>query len=250
MATIEMDMSEFKGMEKNTKLLEKSLKREQDNKDEIEKLRKNQIKTLKDNSKIVTIVKTTVNEEHLYAKRDPSEIISRLTAHQSRRSGGWEERSNHNVDHLMHQPRSGNLYQEIDWIADSFFAKTHSKSQPTEEVTTKGLDEYLVEAKKEIREEEEAKVSTQLERLDVLEKEAIETRLKYEEISSDLLKAQNDLSDMTTDNLELEDLTEALEETIKAYSLDELKEIVNADYNIFSAGKLITKIRKFVNKLV
>lgn len=73
-----MDISEFKEMEKNANLLEKALEREIKANKKIDKLKQQQIKDLKNNSKVITVITKTEHTEHLLQRRDPHQIIRRL----------------------------------------------------------------------------------------------------------------------------------------------------------------------------
>ena len=147
MAKIEMDVTEYDAMRKNTELLEASLLKEETLNQQIKDLQQQNIEDLKQNSMRIVKVKTTEVRQFILRKRPDDEIITQM-----RRifydSGYQNHHSSYNFDTIIQQ------------IEDAFFQLQEATSSSGEHsvVTVHGLDEV----KEELRTEERAKVADEV----------------------------------------------------------------------------------------
>lgn len=234
MAKVEMDLSEFKEIEKNKELLEKSLKENKKYQKEIDELKEKELQLLRDNSKVVTIINKTEKTEHLLKRRDPYEIIERL-----------QRDSRQRINHYNYRSQS-DLINELDWISQSFWDVTTSYSMDEKSVTTKGLDEYLIELEEKVRNDIDKEIQEKLNRLNSLEENILILENNLKEVKSDLRKAESDLELITKENIEQEELIEYLDNKIEQFS--DVKEILNQSYNIFNYSKIINEAKTIVNE--
>ena len=150
MAKIEMDISEYEAMKENKRLLEDSLKNERGLQEEIKKLTDEKTKALEDaKMKVVKISKTEVTE-HVLAKRDIHAMLPDICRYLG-------------IDfyQIPHHRLQG--IQSANYLIDSMFEKITSRSYPTEEVTTHGLDEISVEIRNDLKSKMDSETREKLE---------------------------------------------------------------------------------------
>jgi predicted nuclease with TOPRIM domain len=222
MAKIEMDISEFKAMEENKKLLENALEREKKLNEQIDVLNKEKIKALEDAK--MKVIKVTKEEraEHILTRKSPEEIYRLL------------QRININStpNHRAHSmPITGYLHH-IDYRMDTCFEKTTSYVTPFEEYTTEGLDEVKAELRVDIEKNIDDKIKDKLKKAE----ELCDVNDKLQKDSKKLKKEIKGLSDENT----------FLNDKIKIFEED-YKEISEKYDRNEKSHKLILKIKTFIN---
>lgn len=215
MAKIEMDLSEFKQMEKNAQLLEEALAREKDQSDELDKLRKEKIRILESNSKkVVTIVEHRTQETKL-VRRDALDIMSRLRnifldEQRGIRRGAMSGPMSGGMSHS----RSDTEYL-VERMIDTCFTPATLESEPTKTVNVVGLDDVKRDLKKKLKEELDSDTKAKLRKYELLLE-------NYNKTTKDLRDSRaivNQLnSSIETKNNDLELLEDKLEHSEESYN--------------------------------
>lgn len=202
-----MDISEYEALKENKSLLEAALKREKEQNSKIETLQQEKIDVMKQNEKSVTIVERVDTTEIALIKRGTEDILRRLRTYFDKGNiGGYYS----------------SLRGDIDSITEVFFEKTEARSFPTEKsVTYKGLDEVKEELKKLVEEEVdfdreslEKTISSLRNRLEIGDDRIQELQSKVTDLKLDLEAQQKDNELLSQENLEQEELIEALTEDL------------------------------------
>jgi hypothetical protein len=221
MATIKLDISEYELMQENKRLLENSLKNEQELHEKIKQLTQEKIDALETaKMKVVKIRKTEITE-HLLQKKD-----DRST---------WEE-----IFHLIGIRGINPPCISMDYLRGAFFSKATSYSTPTEEITTHGLDEIKLEIRNELKEQLDDEIASKIKIADM------QISQNNELINSNTqLKTDNDI--LTQNNKLLVEqcnvLTKTLNEvTNHAETLDKIKEILKNGYGRWNKSQLLDNI--------
>lgn len=235
MAEVKMELSEFKRLEKTEEDLREVLKREKKNAKKIQQLEQDKIKALEENDKSVTIVTEVHKTEMLIQKRSDMEICNHFAR--------WIRRAiisiNRNHDHFMvrrgsdytmdvnllasmlsnelHRPNHFGMNEsDVDpsILVDMFFEKRESIGRPCPElrtVTRKGLDEYIVQLKDELRSEMDEDTRKRLDDIPSLISSAKEAEAKRKEAVRESKELKLELG-------ESQGLVEELEKQVKELS--------------------------------
>jgi hypothetical protein len=234
MAKIEMDLSEFKEMEKNAKLLKDALKREKEQQDKIAIFKEEKIKALEEANMSVTHITRTENTEYVLNKRDPREILQQLERFV--RQGDHRFRQG---DHrFLGSMQMDHIEFELNNISDAFFEKTKMYSEPIKTVTTKGLDEVTAEIETRLRLEIKGEVQDQLDQLKRLKEDKVKMISELNNLRFDFAKAEADNEVLTEENLQHAELIESWEESEKL-----VNELLNKPHNVFNAYKKLNALK-------
>lgn len=238
MAKIEMDVSEYEAMKENKQLLEQSLKRERELKDQVDKLNDEKIEALKDaQKKVVKIRKKTVTE-HKMVKRPYDEVVRNIYA--------WFEARNKYRGVYTELEHESDLRQLIHWMFDTVTSETDDNG--LEEVTTHGLEQ----AKHEIAEEYKANMDKKYTQRLEDAKEALEVNNKLREKISELRTEYDQISSLNEFySKRIEELTNEnneLEEFIKSIGLqsNKIHSLVSEEFHIFNAYSKLKRIHETV----
>lgn len=209
MATIKLDISEYKLMEENKELLEQALKREEELHDKLEQSQQEKIDAMEANQKKVTIVEEITKTETCLVRRGAEETIERL------------------LHRIRHYGRSGygtwTAENELDYIVSAFFEKTEAVGRPVKkEVTYQGLDEVTERIRKELM--EQLRFDHEKHKLDL--KQLAEKLKLVEEIKQSLSRSlelrgdeckkwEVDYGQIVDENLQYEEYVEYLEAEIE-----------------------------------
>jgi hypothetical protein len=237
MAKIEMDISEYKEMEKNARLLEKALEREQEQQFKIEALTLEKMKALEDASKSVSYITKINTQQVLLKKRPPRDILDHLEHYMQVEYRGGRYEPFRRFESMGRD----RLCDELDNISKAFFDIQTLHNEKTETVVVKGLDETI--AKIKIQEEAKLikKYKSELARLEYIEGRLEELKLSLATLNADLIKSAADNELLAAENLEHAELIEAWEESEK-----EFKKLIKEPHNIFNASKKLSRIKSLV----
>ena len=239
MAKIEMDISEFKAMEENKKLLEDALGRERELADKVDKLNQEKIEILKQNEKTVTVIHKQQVYKMLKTPYSPHQVFEKMKRFFQDTLGsskytrpGMDYRD---MTHAIRAEMSTRVDGEGHWqtLIDSIFETAEATSMIDKEVTRKGFDEEILEIKKEYHESLSKETKAQLSELESLIKENKslhqDLKLKNKEI-----KNLEESFDRLTETLEKESENHiSTKKSIKVF-LKDLKQIVDSPFSIFS----------------
>ena len=234
MAKIEMDLSEFKIMEDNKRLLEESLKREKEQNDKIEAFKQEKIDILKSNEKSVTIVKRIERTDLIRPKINSDLILNRLQT-------GFNRDRN-----------SVNYKSNLDTIIDGCFEVSKVESfPPEEEVTIKGLNEVTDELRADIIKGFDKEInnltnkSKSLKSLnEILESNSIVAKQQLLDTTNSLNSAEKDIIKLATENIEYEEYVEILELQLENYN--KIKKLLSIKINIFNYRGFFNKIKDLI----
>ena len=234
MAKIEMDLSEFKIMEDNKRLLEESLKREKEQNAKIESFNQEKIDILKSNEKSVTIIKRTERTDLIRPKVKSNLILNRLQA-------GFNNRRN-----------SMDYKTDLDIIIDSCFEILKSESfPPEEEVVIKGLEDVKADLRSEIIKDFEKQINNLNNKVkslkdlnELLESNSLVTKQQLLDTNDSLKSAEKDIFKLAVENIEYEEYTEALELQLENYN--KIKKLSNNKVNIFNFIGFVKKVKNLL----
>lgn len=242
MAKIEMDLSEFKLMEENRKLLEESLDREKKLSEENKLLQEEKIKILKNASMSVSYIKRKIVQETKLQNRSDEEIHSSLMRMYDR------ERRGNNREHGY--PGFGIMNSMVDY----FFESKTIEYEGDVEVISRGLDEVRAEIKSDYVKELSKDTLEKLDKLKIVSKENANNHSELSKLKIVSNEFENQLTESKIRNEKLtEELMKINETIIDNYSLKE--EIINLikkqDFAFFETAstfksKLILNIRNRV----
>lgn len=152
MAKVEMDLSEYQEIQKNKELLEKSLGRERELSDKLDRVNEEKINAFKSNEKLVTIINRKVSSGRIRTRRSVEDCVKSLQ------------------DLIRTKGSLRNITDsEYDSFIDSFF-EVQEYNTENETVTRRGFDEVKKKVKKEYLKELKGVTETKLqEREDLLE---------------------------------------------------------------------------------
>lgn len=137
MATVKIDISEWETMKSKERLLEDSLKREQELSSRINELKEEKIKALENaKMKVVKITKNQTKQFKLARVSNLTELKERLIR--------VIHSINGNVDYAA-QPTTNNVYDYLD----NLFTTTTSIIEGVPEITLHGLDEIKAELREQ-----------------------------------------------------------------------------------------------------
>lgn len=242
MATIEMDVSEFKAMEKNTELLEEALKREKKLNDRVNELQKAEIKALETAKKKVVHVTEVSRNDY---------VITMVPRHELLQS----------VRDAMNMIQRGHVEYGIDrleTIQQGFFAVTHDQGMETSYIKSVGLDETKAEIRKDLENLLEDKYRREIEAYNKLkdnieEVKNAESKKASVAIEAEMKKAEK--ASARADKLTIKygrliSRTEKLEEALSValYFVDELTDFVETS-NMFNRRKKLAQAKQFKIKL-
>lgn len=238
MAKIEMDVSEYEAMKENKRLLEQSLERERELKDQVDKLNDEKIQAVEDaQKKVVKIRKKTITE-HKVVKRPYDDIVRNFYAWYSERDmfrGVYSE---------YEQER--NLNRLIDWMFDTVTSETDDDG--IEEVTTHGLEQVKHEIAEEYKASMDKKYAQRLEdakeALEVnnkLHEKISELRTEYDQVSSSNEFYSKRTEELTKENNELEEFIESI-----GLQSNKIHSLVSEEFHIFNAYSKLKRIHETV----
>lgn len=230
MAKIEMDISEYEEMKKNTKLLEEALKKQETLYAEIDKLKEEKIEVMKENEKSITIIEEVHTNEHVLQLL-PHEIGLKLMAETVQaviniRNGRISSFSSMDSS-IIRDAKSA-----YDYLTERLFSVSKSTGISSPQVKTvvyKGLDEVTERIRSEVLEEQSKNVSNKLSRLVELEDIYTKIKEKYDTQKKelDILRIAN--SKLTESN---ESYSTSNDEQIKAIQKLEIQ--VDKTYDLIS----------------
>lgn len=193
MAKIKMDVSEYEQMKENTRLLEKTLAKEEELNKKVKELQKEKIELLEDSKYQVQYITKTETYPKIAVKKPIEEIKQRFFR--------FFQNSQ------FHLATESYLNSEFFSV---FFDVEEGESYNTEpEIITKGLDEVKAELKKEAIEE-----------LDKKSKKALEENKKLKEIKHSLRKSEKKNIDLTE---EVQNQSNEISELLKKIEAKENK---------------------------
>lgn len=236
MATVEMELSEFKRMEQTEEDLRLALKREQDLHSQIDRLNEEKIQAYKDNETTVTIVNVEESHHTALIRQDGRHIINSIERILS-------EKNRHRNSRITEW--------DIERLIDMSFDIDKSGITKNQTVTRKGLDEVI----QTIREEEIGKLDKECS--EALENLPIVTKMLNElkEKRTNLLAEQQQLSKTNKELLRIiEDKELIIEEQqekidkLEGKGVNKEVEDIISSVNIFNIRKkkdlLISKLNE------
>lgn len=235
MAEVKMELSEFKRLEKTEEDLREALKREKKNAKKIQQLEQEKIQALEENDKSVTIVTEVHKTELIMQRRSDMEIsnyfarwirraVTDVNSHRDhfivRRGADYTIDGNTLASLLAHELRRPNHFgmnnSDVDpsVLVDMFFEKKEVIGQSCPEQKTiirKGLDEYIVQLKDELRSEMDEDTRRKLDNIPTLISSAKEAEAKRKEAVKESKELKLELG-------ESQGLVEELEKQVKELS--------------------------------
>lgn len=244
MAKIEMDLSEFKLMEENKKLLEESLDREKKLSEENKLLQEEKIKILENASMSVSYIKRKIIQETRIQNRSNEEIYSSLMRMYDRERRG----NNH-----------GHGYSGFDTMSnmvDYFFSPETIEYEQGIEIITKGFDEVKAEIKLDYIKDLSEDTLEKLAKLKVVSKENANNHSELTKLKIVNNEFEAQLIDLNKRNEKLTEELIKFEETIidnDSFKEKTIRLINEKEYGFFETistfkSKLISKLREELSK--
>jgi len=249
-----MDLSEFKIMEDNKRLLEESLKREKEQNAKIESFNQEKIDILKSNEKSVTIIKRTERTDLIRPKVKSNLILNRLQAGFNNRRNSMDYKTD--LDRLQagfnNRRNSMDYKTDLDIIIDSCFEILKSESfPPEEEVVIKGLEDVKADLRSEIIKDFEKQINNLNNKVkslkdlnELLESNSLVTKQQLLDTNDSLKSAEKDIFKLAVENIEYEEYTEALELQLENYN--KIKKLSNNKVNIFNFIGFVKKVKNLL----
>lgn len=239
MAKIEMDISEYDAMRENKKLLEDSLKREQELGKQLLDLNQQKMQALEDAKMKVVKISKKITTQHVLVKKESNNAILNelgrifgISTSQLRHHFNWE---------------TGRLI-------DALFNKVSSESQPTTETTVHGLDEIKLELRNEIKANIDSDIQTKLDNTNKIEANLVALNQSYLTLGKDYDNLLANNISLETENKTLKELNSIQEIKIKEFEMYSNKgkcveQILSKEINFWNRNVIIQELKMLFKKV-
>lgn len=241
MAKIEMDISEYEVMKENKRLLEKSLEKERELKEQVDKLNKEKLEVLENSQrKVVKIVKNQVSEFLVKKRGDYDLIVSDFLKLLDIFKSSSHKR------HLFYDT----FPDQIKLLQDNLFEVVKKESEPTVDTTMYGLDDIKEEIRSEYYDKMTEEIREKLNKAQIVFNRNLELDNENKELSikvSSLERSVDSLEDKKTELLsEVENLEKSLSEYVEnSNKYKTIASLMSGNYGFFKRSVL-----KEINKIV